>query len=66
MRRILTLRAPFVINNNTDTDYKIRLQDSEDSRIPDKIIEIKSSSCYPIGLDDMRMRFSICSMKTEN
>lgn len=25
MRKILTLRAPFVINNNTDIDYKIRL-----------------------------------------
>ena len=65
MRRILTLRAPFVINNNTDTDYKIRLKD-EDKKISEKIIELNSGSCYPISLDDMRKRFSICSMKTEN
>jgi hypothetical protein len=45
MRKVLTLRAPYIINNYTDSDYMIKLSNIESSTLSktnDRIISLKS------------------------
>ena len=58
MRKILTLRAPFIICNMTCFKYLLKLSEKDGIN---KIIHLKPGQCHPLSLDDMKLRFSICN-----
>jgi hypothetical protein len=53
MRKVLTLRAPYVFINRTDQDYLLKLTHLNESEI--KVL--KPQQTWPIGLFDMPKSF---------
>jgi len=56
MRRVLIIRAPYVINNLTDNTYKLRLL-KPDSKSILKVVTLEPGQCYPIDLKEQEYKF---------
>jgi hypothetical protein len=56
MRRVLIIKAPFVINNLTDNTYKLRLL-KLDSKSILKVVTLEPGQCYPIDLKEQEYKF---------
>jgi hypothetical protein len=56
MRKILVIRAPYVFNNLTDVNYKLRLLKHDGVTLL-KVVTLEPGQCYPIDLKEMDMKF---------
>ena len=56
MRKVLIVRAPYVFNNLTDVNYKLRLL-KFDGKTTIKTITLEPGQCYPIDIKDIEYKF---------
>mmetsp|Transcript_43263 Transcript_43263/g.41637 ORF Transcript_43263/g.41637 Transcript_43263/m.41637 type:complete len:470 (+) Transcript_43263:964-2373(+) len=57
MRKILTFRNPYTIQNMTCFNYQLKLI----GHTSERIVPLKPGQCYPVSVEDMNRRFSICN-----
>lgn len=58
MRKVLIIRAPFVFNNLTAINYKLRLL-KIDGKTVIKTVELAPGQCYPIDIKELDYKFQL-------
>jgi hypothetical protein len=58
MRKVLIVRAPFVFNNLTDVNYKMRLL-KIDGKTVIKTVDLSPGQCYPIDIRELEYKFQL-------
>jgi hypothetical protein len=65
MKKVLIIRAPFVFNNLTDVNYKLRLLKIDGTTVL-KTITMVPGQCYPIDVKELEYKFQLSNDFTEN
>ena len=65
MRKVLIIRSPFVFNNLTDVNYKMRLLKIDGTTIL-KTVTLVPGQCYPIDVKELEYKFQLSNEFTEN
>lgn len=59
MKRYLIIRSPYVINNQTNRPYRLRLIGHDSSHSEGKIVELNPGQSYPLRHQELKMQFQI-------
>ena len=60
MRKLLIIRSQYVLQNLTDTIYKIRFVNDADKKIVKSIV-LQPKEVYPIDISDLDLKCQLCN-----